>query len=270
MRRAGLGTYVDADSPVHRLDPRVKIGLGAVFAVALFLLDSVTGLAVFSALLIVAVAAARVPLSSALRGVRAVVILLAITIAIRTLTPGADAPLVRLGPVGLYASGLAAGVFFAVRIIILVVGTSLVTLTTTPVALTDALERLMRPAERLGFPAHDVAMMLSIALRFIPVTTDVADRVLTAQKVRGARFDRGGPVRRARAWIPVLVPLFVDLFRRADRLANAMEARCYRGGRGRTRLRELSMRPADWIALAGGTVSFLTAVVATRGFTWPL
>jgi len=133
------------------------------------------------------------------------------------------------------------------------------------VSLTDALERFMRPLARFRFPAHELAMMLSIALRFIPVTADVADQVVTAQRARGARLDRGGPLTRARAWVPVLVPLFVDLFRRADRLAHAMEARCYRGGTGRTRLRELVMRPADWTTALVVSLAIVSVVVVSRG-----
>jgi energy-coupling factor transport system permease protein len=145
---------------------------------------------------------------------------------------------------------------------LLVVGTSLLTLTTSPVALTDALERLMRPLERLRVPVGDVAMMLTVALRFIPTTAEEAEKVVLAQAARGARFDSGGPVRRARAYVPVLVPLFVNLFRRADELAVAMESRCYRGGRGRTRLHESRLRGVDWtVMLVGAAVMIGGAVL---------
>jgi energy-coupling factor transport system permease protein len=137
------------------------------------------------------------------------------------------------------------------------------------VELTDALEWYLRPLARVGFPAHEVAMMATIALRFIPVTADVADRVIDAQRSRGAPLDRGGPVTRTRAWGPVLIPLFVDLFRRADRLANAMEARCYRGGAGRTRLRRLSMCRADWVALVAVPVLLVSTVLVLGRYVWP-
>ncbi len=165
--------------------------------------------------------------------------------------------LVRLGPIAVDGPGLLTGIFFAFRIVLLVVGTSLLTLTTSPVALTDGLERLMRPLERLRFPAGEVAMMLTIALRFIPTTAQEAEKILVAQTARGARFDEGGPIRRAKAFGPVLVPLFVNLFRRADDLATAMESRCYRGGIGRTRLHEAVMRPADWAVLCLGAAALI-------------
>jgi energy-coupling factor transport system permease protein len=262
---AGLGTYLDADSPVHRLDPRVKVAAGAVFAVGLFMVGSFWGLAVMALLVVAVAVAGKVPASAALRGVRAVAFVLLFTMALQAIRWMPSEALVRFGPFGLSAQGLVNGAFFASRIIILVVGTSLVTLTTTSVALTDALERFMRPLARLRFPSHELAMMLSIALRFIPVTADVADQVVTAQRARGAKLDRGGPITRARAWGPVLIPLFVDLFRRADRLAQAMEARCYRGGEGRTRLRELVMRPSDWAAFVVVSAAIVSVVVLSRG-----
>jgi energy-coupling factor transport system permease protein len=157
-------------------------------------------------------------------------------------------------------AGLARGAYFAVRIVLLVLGTSVVTLTTSPVALTDALSRLMRPLGFAGVPVDDIAMMFSIALRFIPTTAEEADKIVVAQTARGARFDEGGPVRRAKAWVPVLVPLFVNLFRRADDLAVAMESRCYTGV-GRTRLHVLRMRAVDWVVLSLGVTATLAAVI---------
>jgi len=265
MTTVGLGTYLDADSPVHRLDPRVKVGLGALFAVGLFMVASFSGLLLMTLLVVAVAIAGKVPASAALRGVRAVALILAFTMALQAIRWMPAESLVQFGPFGLSQQGLVNGAFFALRIIVLVVGTSLVTLTTTPVALTDALERFVRPLARFRFPAHELAMMLSIALRFIPVTADVADQVVTAQRARGARLDRGGPLTRARAWVPVLVPLFVDLFRRADRLAHAMEARCYRGGTGRTRLRELVMRPADWTTALVASLAIVSVVIVSRG-----
>jgi energy-coupling factor transport system permease protein len=166
--------------------------------------------------------------------------------------------LLRLGPVGVDGAGLATGLFFVVRIALLVVGTSLLTLTTSPVALTDALSRIMGPLRAVRVPVDDIATMFSIALRFIPTTAEEAEKIVVAQSARGAVFDEGGPVRRAKAWVPVLVPLFVNLFRRADELAIAMESRCYTGV-GRTRLHEPHMRTSDWLALVGG----VTAAVGT-------
>jgi energy-coupling factor transport system permease protein len=255
-----VGQYLDGDSPVHALDPRAKIAIVAAFSVALFAVGP-TGLGVLALALVAAVVLARVPARAALVGVRAVALLLGFTLVVQALAWMPADALVRIGPVGVVGPGLARGVFLAVRIVVLVVAASLVTLTTTPLAMTAAMESLMAPLARVGFPAADVAMMLAIALRFVPTTAEEADRVVTAQTVRGAPLHRGGPVARVRAWTPVLVPLFVNLFRRADRLADAMEARGYRGGEGRTRMNRLTMRAGDWAALAAAAL-FL-ATVAT-------
>lgn len=248
-----FGQYVPVDSPVHALDARAKMGLVAAFTLALFVVDGFAGLAFFAALVVLSIALARVPLALATRGVKALSFILAFTVLAHALRWNpATVTLLRVGPIGVDGPGLVEGLFFAVRIVLLVVGTSLLTLTTTPVQLTDALERIMRPLQVLGFPAGEVAMMLTIALRFIPTTAQEAERIVIAQTARGARFDEGGPIRRAKAFVPVLVPLFVNLFRRAEDLAVAMESRCYRGGRGRTRLHPSVMRPADWVVLCLG------------------
>ena len=248
-----FGQYVPVESWVHSLDARTKMALVAGFTALLFMADGFVGLACAAALLMLAIRVSHVPWRIALRGVRAVMLILLITLAANALRWNpATVSLVRVGPLAVDAEGLVTGLFFVVRIVLLVVGTSLLTLTTSPVALTDALERIMRPLARIGFPAGEVAMMLTIALRFIPTTAQEAEKIVVAQTARGARFDEGGLVRRARAYIPVLVPLFVNLFRRADDLATAMESRCYRGGTGRTRLREAVMRTTDWAVLLLG------------------
>jgi energy-coupling factor transport system permease protein len=200
-----------------------------------------------------------VPWRVAARGLRAIGLLMAFTLLAHTLVWRAADPLVALGPLGVSGTGLMTGVFFATRIVVLVLGTSLLTLTTTPVDLTDGLEALMKPLARVGIPSHEIAMMLTVALRFIPTTAEEAEKIVTAQAARGARFDSGGPVARARAYIPVLIPLFVNLFRRADALAAAMEARCYRGGEGRTRLKDTRMRASDWMVALVGTACLIVA-----------
>lgn len=264
MRAAtGLGQYVPVESPVHALDARTKMGLGAALTVALFLVRGFVGIGVIAALVAGAVWLSRVPWRVALRGVRAVAILLAFTLLAHAFTLDPSRSILHLGRLGVDAAGLRDGLFFAGRIVVLVVGTSLLTLTTTPIDLTDALERLMRPLAAVGVPAGDIAMMLTVALRFIPTTAEEAERVVTAQQARGARFGEGGLLTRVRAYVPVLVPLFVSLFRRADVLATAMEARCYHGGSGRTRMHVSRMRVADWATLAVGVV--LLAAVAAVG-----
>ena len=210
----------------------------------------------------IAVVVSRVPARIALRGVRTVAIILLFTLLLHAL----EWRSARSGPragwsLSVTAEGLADGLFFSWRIVLLVIGTSLLALTTPPVQLTDGIERLLRPLAALRVPVHDLAMMLSIALRFIPATVSEADQVITAQIARGARIGRGGPVARIGSYVPVLVPLFVGLFRRADELAIALDARCYRGAAGRTRYRERRMHGADWIALAGGVAVFVVVGV---------
>ena len=244
-----FGQYVPGQSPVHRLEPRVKLGLAVLYTVLLFTASGWGGFAVAAVLVAGAIARSGIPIRLALRGLKPVSLLLAFTLAVNALRWQPPVALVRLGPLGIDQAGLATGLFFVARIVLLVVGTSLLTLTTPPVALTDALARLMRPLRIVRVPVDDIATMFSIALRFIPTTAEEAEKIVVAQTARGAVFDEGGPIKRARAWVPVLVPLLVNLFRRADDLAVAMESRCYTGV-GRTRLHEPRLRIADWAVLA--------------------
>lgn len=263
MRALSIGQYVPGDSIVHRLDPRAKIGVVACVTVALFAVHRFEAFAVLAFLLAVAVAASRIPVWSVLRGIRAVSLILAITFVAHALRWGGPlAGVASVGPLWLDPAGAVTGAFFAARIVLLVICTSLLTLVTSPIELSDGLERLMRPLAALKVPVGDIAMMLTIALRFIPTTAYEAEQIITAQAARGARFDEGGPIKRAKALVPVLVPLFVTLFRRADELAIAMEARCYVSGRRRTRMRELAMRPADWAVLIGCGAACLTLAAA--------
>jgi energy-coupling factor transport system permease protein len=246
-----FGQFVPLDSPVHRLEPRVKLALVVCYTVVLFSSAGWTGLGLATAMAAAALVVSRVPLRLAMRGLRPVALLLLLTVTVNALRINPVDAIVRLGSLGVSQAGLMTGLFFATRIVLLVTGTSLLTLTTSPVALTDALSRLMVPLRPLRFPVDDVAMMFSIALRFIPTTAEEAEKIVVAQAARGARFDEGGMLRRTRAWVPVLVPLFVNLFRRADNLALAMESRCYTGQR-RTRLHVSRMRFSDWAVLVLG------------------
>ena len=258
---SGIGQYVPVESPVHDLHALAKMGIAAALTVALFSFDGFAGLVAVALLVSVAVRASRVPARIALRGIRSLAVILSFTLIAHGLTWG-SAPsdvLVSVGSLNISVSGLTTGVFFAARIVVLVVGTSLLTLTTSPVDLTEALEKLMRPLERFRFPAHDVAMMLTLALRFIPTTAAEAEKIVTAQIARGARFGEGGLIKRAKAYVPVMLPLFVALFRRVDDLATAMEARCYRGGEGRTRLDEARMTSRDWVVMLAG-IALLVAL----------
>jgi energy-coupling factor transport system permease protein len=248
---SGIGQYVPLDSPLHRLDAAAKLGLAAALTVGLFMSSDFAGLAVMAAAVVLAVAVSRVPARAVVRGLGAVGFIVVFTIAANALRWEPASALVRLGPIGVDGAGLRTGAFFAVRILVLVVGTSLLTLTTSPVQLSGGLERAMAPLKLLRVPVGDLAMTLTIALRFIPTTAEEAEAIVMAQQARGAVFDRGGPVARARAYAPVLVPLFFQLFRRADALATAMEARCYRGTEGRTRMKEQRMGASDWFAMIG-------------------
>lgn len=257
--RIPLGQYVAGDSALHRLDPRVKLGLVGVYVIVVFLVGSWWGLAALAACVVVGIALSGVPWRLVARGVRPVLVVLVFTLALNALVLGAADALVSIGPVDVSRAGLARGLFFAARIVLVMLGTTLLTLVTSPVALTDAFARLLGPLERVRVPSADIAMMLSIALRFVPTTAEEADRIVVAQTARGARFDVGGPVTRVKAYVPVLVPLFVNLFRRAEDLAFAMEARAYRG-RGRSHLYERRMTWSDWSVLVSALV--LGAVLA--------
>jgi len=248
-RITGIGQYVPGDSPLHRLDPAAKIGVVAAFTGALFAVGGFAGLAAIAAIVFAAVAVSRVPVRAVVRGLRAVALIMVLTIVVNALGGRSADPLLRLGPLAVDGAGLRQGVFFAVRIMLLVTGTSLLTLTTSPVRLASGIERALAPLKLLRVPVGDLAMTLTIALRFIPTTAEEAENIMAAQQARGASFDTGGPIARARAYAPVLVPLFFQLFRRADALATAMEARCYSGSEGRTRLVEERMRGFDWLML---------------------
>jgi energy-coupling factor transport system permease protein len=256
-----FGQFVPGDSPVHRLDPRAKLGLVVAYSLLIFSIQEWAGFAVVAALVAFAVLASRIPARIALRGLKAMGVLFAFTLVANALRWNPAVAMVRVGPFGVDRAGLGMGLFFVTRVALLVVGTSLLTLTTSPVALTDALARVMAPLRAVRVPVDDIATMFSIALRFIPTTAEEAEKIVVAQSARGAVFDEGGPVRRAKAWVPVLVPLFVKLFRRADDLAVAMESRCYTGV-GRTRLHEPRMRGTDWVTLcAGVTVAAAAAIL---------
>lgn len=255
-----FGQYVPGASPVHLLDARVKLVLVIAYVSMLFSATDWRGLAIAVGAVFGALAISGVPVRLAARGLKPVAMLLAFTLLANALRLDSSGALISVGRLAVDMQGLRDGIFFVVRIIALVLGTSLLTLTTSPVSLTDALTRLMAPLRVVRVPTEDIAMMFSIALRFIPTTAEEAEKIVVAQTARGAVFDQGGPIRRARAWIPVLIPLFVNLFRRADDLALAMESRCYTGT-GRTRLHAPSMRPADWVVLCAGVTLSVAASI---------
>ncbi len=245
-----IGQYLPRSSPVHRLDPRTKIVSATGLLVGLFFVPSFQGFALFAAGVLGTLVLAQVPLGYALRGLRPIAVLLLLTVVLNTFfAAGEPTPeLFRLGPLVATQGGLRTAAFVGLRLILLVAVTSLLTFTTSPVELTDGLEWLLRPFRRIGVPAHELAMMMTIALRFIPTLLEETEKIMKAQMARGAEFGSGNIVQRARAFVPVLVPLMVSAFRRSEELALAMEARCYHGGEGRTRMKALRARAADLLA----------------------
>lgn len=242
-----IGQYVKGDSILHRLDPRTKIFGMLAIMVALFFVNNWIGL-VYAAVVVFAVLfASQVPLKFYIRGVKPLRWILLFTAAIQIfLTPGEI--IWQWGILHITAEGVRLAIFMCVRLVLLVMTTSVLTLTTTPIVLTDAVENLLSPFKRIGVPAHELAMMMTIALRFIPLLADETEKIMAAQKARGAAFDEGGLMDRARALLPILVPLFLSAINRASELAVAMEARCYHGGEGRTRLHELHYENRDRVA----------------------
>ena len=250
MKSIALGQYYPANSVIHRLDPRIKIILAVLYIVASFLCKNILSFAAlaFSAILIILLG--RIPLKIVLRGLRPIIIILAFTSVINIFWTKGEIPLVEWKFINIYLEGVFAALFIVVRITALIIGTSMfLTYTTTPIELTDALEDLLSPLKLLRVPVHEFAMMMTIALRFIPTLVEETDRIMTAQKARGADFSSGGLVQRAKALIPILIPLFVSAFNRAADLATAMECRCYSGGKGRTRMNVRRIRVVDFIPL---------------------
>ena len=259
MRDITLGQYYPVDSPVHRLDPRTKIILIFLYIVAVFMVSTLPLYIPVAAYIVLAAALARLPLKMLLRSIRPMRILLVITFVLNLFFASGSKKLLEIGSFVLWEEGLVTALVFTFRLILLVVGSSILTLTTAPVTLTDGLERLASPLKIIRFPAHEMAMMMTIALRFIPTLIEEADKIMKAQTARGADFETGNLIARARAMIPLLVPLFISAFRRAGDLAMAMEARCYRGGEGRTRLHKLAFTRRDLLAFL--TMLALYAVI---------
>ena len=256
-----LGQFYPVASPVHALDPRAKIVATAVLVAGLFLIDSTAGLLFVAAGLAALVAASRIPVRTFFRLLRPVLFIVALTVTFQIFFSREGSVLFAWNSIEVHSGGLRLGFFLALRILLLVSAAGLLTATTAPVALADGIEDLLSPLKRVRFPAHEVAMMMTIALRFIPTLGEEAEKIKGAQAARGADFSEGGPLRRARSLIPVLVPLTVGAFRRADELAEAMESRGYRGGEGRTRYRELRLRPGDALALAIVVLVLLVGVL---------
>lgn len=244
-----VGQYFPGKSVLHRLDPRVKITAVFLLSIAIFLPKAWPGYLATAIFTLLSVWLAQVPFKMILRGLRPILIFLTITALFNLFLAPGETVLFKLGPLTATREGLYLSIVTSVRLVMLVTLASLLTLTTSPIRLTDGMERMLRPLKPIGVPAHELALMMTIALRFIPTLAEEADRIMRAQQARGAEFTRGSVASRVKGLIPVLVPLFVAAFRRADELATAMEARGYRGGEGRTRMRELSFGRRDLVAM---------------------
>ncbi len=262
IRDITIGQYYRRESPIHRLDPRTKIIMTLVFIVAVFLVKSFAGFGFIALSLAAVIAISRVPLSFILRGLKPIFLIIIFTFALNMfMYDGKE--LFSIGPLTVTEEGFHTAVFMAIRLVLLIIGSSMLTLTTRPIQLTDGIESLLSPLKRIGVPSHELAMMMTIALRFIPTLLEETDKIMKAQQARGADFETGGLIRRGKAMVPILVPLFISAFRIAQDLALAMEARCYQGGEGRTRLNQIKFGGGDLVA-ALMTAMFLAVVILER------
>lgn len=269
MKDITLGQYYPGNSVLHKADPRAKLVVTILYIVAIFLAKSIYsyGAVVLSAILLLVIS--RVSVSVVLKGIKPLIYVIVITGIMNILFTTGKTPLFQWWIIKVYPEGLRAAGLMVIRIIVLIMGSSLLlTYTTTPIALTDGIEQLLAPLKKIKLPVHDFAMMMTIALRFIPTLLEETDKIMNAQKARGGDFSSGSLIQRAKALVPVLVPLFVSAFRRADELAVAMECRCYRGGDGRTRMTKLKFAARDWF-LVIFTVLFCALLVTLNIYFGP-
>ena len=259
-----LGQFFPGNSVLHRLDPRMKLVLAVLYIVIIFLAENVYCYAALLASAVLLVLLSRLSLKVVLRGIRPILFILLFTMVINIFFTGGEQLLFSFLGIEVYLEGVLRAVFMALRVVVLVLGTSVfLTYTTSPIVLTDAIESLLSPLKRIKIPVHDFSMMLTIALRFIPTLVEETDKIMNAQKARGAAFDTGNLFRRARSLVPVIIPLLVSSFNRADELATAMECRCYRGDVGRTRFVRMRLSGRDFVALLL-FVGFLVGIVLSN------
>ena len=265
IRDITIGQYFAGNSVIHRLDPRVKIIAALLFIIELFIVDNFIGFAIAAVCLGTVIAVSKVPFSFIVRGLKPIIIILLFTFTLNMFMIDGRI-LWQWGFLRITAEGLRTAVFMAVRLILLIIGSSMLTLCTRPLSLTDGIERLLSPFKRIGVPAHEIAMMMTIALRFIPTLLEETDKIMKAQQARGADFETGNLIQRAKSLIPILVPLFVSAFRIAQELAMAMEARCYRGGENRTRMNEMKLQRRDYVAFALQALFLAVIIIESRIF----
>lgn len=269
IRDITIGQYYPANSVLHKLDPRVKLFATVMYIIALFSFKGVAGLALVSGFLYMIIKVSKVPFRFMSKGLKSIIVLIMITSVFNLLgTPG-DVVFWKWGSLQLTDKGIINSIVMTIRLIYLILGTSLMTLTTTPNQLTSGLETALAPLNKIHVPVHSIAMMMSIALRFIPILIEETDKIMKAQMARGADFEHGNLIQKAKAMVPLLVPLFVSAFRRAEDLAMAMEARCYNGGEGRTKMKPLKYEKRDKIAYFIVTVFLVVVIVAAKVVPFP-
>ena len=263
LRDITLGQYYQTESLIHKMDPRVKLGGTVLFIISLFFFKNYAGYVIAALFLGLVIRLSKVPLKFMIKGMKTIVMLMLITVVFNLfLTPGTS--LITIWKLTITQEGLKMAISMAIRLTLLIIGSSVMTLTTTPNNLTDGMEKMMGPLKVFKVPVHEVAMMMSIALRFIPILLEETDKIMKAQIARGADFESGNIFKRAKAMVPLLVPLFISAFRRANDLAMAMEARCYRGGEGRTKMKPLIYHKRDYIAYGCIAAYMVISIVVGR------
>ena len=260
-----LGQFFPGNSVIHKMDPRTKLVMLVVYIVALFVAKSYISYVVMLAFLLGSIAISQIPPKSIIRGMKPLVLILVFTGILNIFFTTGETIVLSFWKITVYAEGIERAIFMVVRILMLISGTFLLTYTTSPIALTDGLESLMNPLKAIKVPVHELAMMMCIALRFIPTLIEETDKIMSAQKARGADFETGSLIQRAKALIPILVPLFISAFRRADELATAMECRCYQGGEGRTKMKLLRYMRRDYLTYGVG-ILLLGAIITLASF----
>ncbi|NMA66700.1 MAG: energy-coupling factor transporter transmembrane protein EcfT [Clostridiaceae bacterium] len=256
MNNITLGQYIPGNSVLHRLDPRTKIIWTAILMVTIFMVDSWADYVMMAAFTLILLLISTIPVKQTLKGIKPLLFILLLT-ALLNIFFVDGTQIFKIGPVKITYEGIISAVKLFLRLVMLVITASLMTLTTTPMSMTDGIEKLLKPFNKIGVPSHEIAMMMSIALRFIPTLLEEAQRIMKAQSSRGADFDTGNIFSRVKSFIPVLIPLFVGAFKRADELAEAMESRCYRGGEGRTRLKTIRFTRLDFMTSLAGVLFIL-------------
>jgi len=264
LRDITIGQFFPGDSIIHRLDPRFKIVITLIFIVMLFTGENLVCLGIGAVYTVIAILFSKIPFKMFVKSIKPIMPFLLITAVFNLFFIDGGEVYLKWKFIKITEGGINISVFMIIRIVLLIAGSSLLTYTTSPITLTDAVERLLSPLKKLKFPVHELAMMMSIALRFIPTLIEETDKIMSAQKARGAEIDTGSFTARAKNMVSILVPLFISAFRRADELATAMECRCYNGGEGRTRLRQLKSAKRDYIALAVTILFFVITIVTGK------